>query len=411
MQAWHQYFAAPGFWTAMGINNAYGMSLFVIGLLSAVILMVGKQVRLMAAICWLVLLSVQNRNPILYQGGDDMLRMVLFWFIWLPQYKSPVGVAYKVTGWAVAALLLQSLFPLFFSGLYKGTYEWWSKGTAFYYALQLDQLTRHPGLWLRNYLVVTIVLTRMVYIAELLVLPVFLLSLFKDGLRTAVFVTLLLFSSGIMLFFMIGLFPLCIMACSVLFIPTSLWQQIKPVPSVVTYHNDEHVAITWTKQFALLFAMVLVLWWNLADVGGSRLKFTTAFRMPMYALRLNQSWGMFAPTVFKEDGWLVMAATLNNGKVIDLNNDNKPVDFAKPIYVLDRFKNDRWRKYTEQIFVNGNSHLRPYFANYLKHSYNSKHSADEQITQLAIYYMLERTQTVGKHSDIEKVLLYETIVQ
>lgn len=411
MHAWQQYYAAPGFWTWFGINPAFSLFLFASGLLASVVLMIGKHTRLMTAVCWVVLLSVQNRNPILYQGGDDMLRMVLFWYIWLPVHKAPNGVAYKITGWAVAALLLQSLYPLFFSGLYKGTLEWWSEGTAFYYALQLDQLTRHPGLWLRDYPAITIVLTRLVYLAELLVLPVFLMSVFKEGIRTVVFVTMAMFSIGITTFFMIGLFPLCIFACSVLFIPTSIWQKTVPLPADIAYHREQGLTIAWVKQFILLFAMVLVLWWNLADVGGSRLRFPPALRTPMYALRLNQSWGMFAPTVFKEDGWLVLAARLKNGKTIDLNNDNKRLDFSRPDYVLDRFKNDRWRKYTEQIFASSNHRLRLYFANYLIFAYNNRHSGKEQIEQLAIYYMLERTRHIGKPVEIEKVLLYETVLK
>lgn len=411
MQAWQQYYAAPGFWTWLGGNSAFSLFLFASGLLASVMLMIGKHTRLMAAVCWVVLLSVQNRNPILYQGGDDMLRIVLFWYIWLPAHKAPNGAMYKVTGWAVTALLLQSLCPLFFSGLYKGTLEWWSEGTAFYYALQLDQLTRHPGLWLRDYPAITIVLTRLVYLAELLVLPVFLMSVFKEGLRTAVFITMAMFSVGIATFFMIGLFPLCIFACSVLFIPTSFWQKIVPLPADIVYHKEQGMVIAWTKQFILLFAMVLVLWWNLADVGGSRLKFPPALRTPMYALRLNQSWGMFAPTVFKEDGWLVLAAKLKNGETIDLNNDNMLLDFSKPAYVLNRFKNDRWRKYTEQVFASGNQTLRLHLANYLIYAYNNAHSDNEQIEQLAIYYMLERTQRIGKRAEIEKVLLYETALK
>jgi len=106
---------------------------------------------------------------------------------------------------------------------------------------------------------------------------------------------------------------------------------------------------------------------------------------------------------------LVSAATLNSGSVIDLNNDNYTPVFDKPAYVLNRFKNDRWRKYTEQLFVNTNSHIRPYYADYLIRTYNSKHSLNP-IANLAIFYMLERTPEDGSQPVIEKVLLHETNV-
>ena len=125
----------------------------------------------------------------------------------------------------------------------------------------------------------------------------------------------------------------------------------------------------------------------------------------MYALRLNQSWGMFAPTVFREDGWLVLEAHMNDGTVVDLNLPNEKISFDKPAYVLSRFKNDRWRKYTEQIFVTPNAFLRPYYVSYLKENYN-KHSEGKKVESINVYYMLERTPLIGKQPTIEKLLLY-----
>lgn len=409
-EVWKEHFYVTGKWTLAGLSNnsVYTLLVFVAGILAAIMLLLGKHVRWMAAIVWVALLSVQNRNPLLYQGGDDMLRMVLFWFIFIPQPSATEkGQALQISGWATMALLLQVLFPLQFSGLYKGHYEWWLQGSALNYALQLDQIARPAGLWLREYPEIMRFLTRIVFLAELFVLPIFLFPYFREQMRSATFFILLLFSTGIISLIMIGLFPLCILACSVLFIPTTMWQRIRPAKRVETYTTQNSILVAWGKQFGLMFLFVLVVWWNISDLRGSYFKFPDAFRVPVYALGLNQSWGMFAPTVFKEDGWLVNEATLSNGKQVDLNNNNSDVDFTKPSYVLSRFKNDRWRKYTEQIFLYGNQHLRVYYANYLINTYNLTAAPEEQINSLNIYYMLELTKANSIYEP-EKVLLYST---
>lgn len=410
LQAWYTQYKTPGFWSlaALSSNGIYTLILFFVGLAAAVALVFDKYVRLSTVLCWVVLLSLQNRNPILYQGGDDMLRMVLFWSVFIPKYPKGTGKAYQIVGLATMALLIQALYPLFFSGLYKGAYEWWYKGTAFNYALQLDQLTRPFGLWLRQYPIVTGLLTRVVYIVELAVLPVFLFPLFRERIRVIVFWTLFAFSLGIILCFMIGLFPLCIMACSVLFIPTSFWQRFKHREVEIYTQDDASVLVWWGRRFVLLTFFITVLWWNVVDVRGSRVKFPRSMVKGMVALRLNQTWGMFAPTVFKDDGWLVLSAKLSNGDIVDLNNDNLPVDFEKPSYVLDRFKNDRWRKYTEQIYSSGNAHLRKYFADYLEHEYIEANKVERSIEHLDIYYMRELTPQGEEQFHIEKVLLYST---
>lgn len=409
LDALNQHFLIPGQWSLATIshNSIYTLLLFAAGLFAAIMMLLGRQVRLMTIITWIVLMSVQNRNPVLYQGGDDMLRMVIFWFIFVPQIpKHEKGQVLQITGWATMALLLQALFPLQFSGFYKGTYEWWYQGSALNFALQLDQVARPLGLWLRDFPAITTLLTRIVYIAELLVLPIFLFPYFRERVRSITFIVLVLFSTGIMSLMMIGLFPLCILACSALFIPTSLWQKFKPAKTITPYTTRNKPAIAWGKMFGMLFLFVITCWWNIADVRGSILRFPQSFRKPVYMLGLNQTWGMFAPTVFKEDGWLILEATLNNGNKIDLNNNELAIDFSKPHYVLDRIKNDRWRKYTEQISLLHNKDIRQHYANYIVWQYNKKQRLpEEQLASLDIYYMLEYTK-LKTPMIIEQKLLY-----
>lgn len=58
--------------------------LFALAAACAVALLVGWRTRLAALGCWLLLSSLQVRQPLIYIGGDSILRLLLFWGLFLP---------------------------------------------------------------------------------------------------------------------------------------------------------------------------------------------------------------------------------------------------------------------------------------------------------------------------------------
>ena len=58
--------------------------LFAVTAASAVALLLGWRTRAMVAICWYLVSSVQVRLPLAYFGGDSVLRLLLFWSVFLP---------------------------------------------------------------------------------------------------------------------------------------------------------------------------------------------------------------------------------------------------------------------------------------------------------------------------------------
>src|SRR3954466_4118918 len=58
--------------------------IFGVGALAALALLVGYRTRLVSVIVWVVMLSIQYRNPLLYTAGDGLLRLLLFWGMFLP---------------------------------------------------------------------------------------------------------------------------------------------------------------------------------------------------------------------------------------------------------------------------------------------------------------------------------------
>jgi len=58
--------------------------LFLVGAVAALCFMVGYRTRLAGFISWFLLISLHIRNPLVLNGGDIVLRLLLFWCLFLP---------------------------------------------------------------------------------------------------------------------------------------------------------------------------------------------------------------------------------------------------------------------------------------------------------------------------------------
>src|SRR6056300_1038601 len=97
---------------------------FLVGLL----LVVGSRTRLATFMAFVLIASLHNRNPILLQGGDNLLLLLTFWALFLPwgeRYsldavvtKNPL-VNKEYFGVGSIALLVQIVSVYFFSAFLK----------------------------------------------------------------------------------------------------------------------------------------------------------------------------------------------------------------------------------------------------------------------------------------------------
>ncbi len=155
------------------------------------------------------------------------------------------------------------------------------------------------------------------------------------------------------------------------------------------------------KNSFLFFCIALCMLWNVSTVSGSGLTVSNEFFTFGYGLRFNQNWGMFAPTVFKDDGWYIMQGTTKDSVQIDLNCNGAKVDYTKPTSILANIKDDRWRKFYENYIFISNEFLRPYLCTYLLKDWNTMHS-DKPISILKIIYMKEISVLPGQKQTLTK---------
>ncbi|KAA3440224.1 HTTM domain-containing protein [Rufibacter hautae] len=437
--AWNQFFfsfhALSGLWQ-------FQLVLFVIAGLSAICLLLGYHTRWATFISWILLLSVQNRNPLITQSGDSLLRMLLFWGMFLPWHRHySVDARRSLTSEtnphylsvASAAYLLQVAWVYVFTALLKSGPDWTTDGTALYYALSLDQILMPGGRILYQFPELMKFLTHATYFLELW-LPFILLIPWRTTWFRMLFIGAIIgLHIGISLSLFVGLFYLISISAVIGLLPTPVMDTVDRY--LRTGYKRVHkrwaragkglrspleidVQLKWNsprwasgfplrylREGVVLVALILALWWNLSTLGKPYFQIPAQMQWAALVPRLDQNWSMFAPNVFKDDGWYVLEGFTNNNRKVDLNQQGKEPDTVKPASVMSLFKNDRWRKYSENYLFVPNEYMRPYYCFYLMRRWNESHPKPEQINELNVIYMKEFTLPDYKTAPIKREVL------
>jgi len=503
--------------------------LFGIAAIFALLLLVGYQTRRATIVCWFFLLSVRNRNTVIW--ADALLSDVLFWGMFLPwgarfSVDKVLHPAWdklpdRYLSWGTAAYVMQIAFVFWFGALWKSGPEWRVDGTAVYYALSVDQLATPFGLFLLQFPLVLKVLSFGVFWFEILA-PLLLISPVWTGpIRTATIFGLIFMFFGFGLCLVIGIFVWIAIAAVIGLLPFWCWEKMNgwwqrtdgeritiyydqdcgfcrtairvigeflPSGSAITLPAQSHQSIeadlrlhdSWVvmdkrgdrhygfraalaigKQSYLLWPVVLLLkshrivgigesiyrriakqrkmhcslegakalapvpayelgWmgslliailllyvflWNVAGLPSAGLRMSERFYAIGQILGLEQRWAMFAPAPLKNDGWYVIPGKLKNGKEVDLFRNGEEITWAKPMPVSATYKDVRWQKYMMNLWGRDFAKYRPFYAQYLCRDWNARHSADTQLEELRIYFLMEVTLPNYEYFTPEKVLM------
>lgn len=420
--SWNPYFISvhtiSGLWQVQAV-------LFVIAAVFAFLLLIGYRTRLATIMSWFLLLSLQNRNTLIGQAGDDLLRMLLFWAIFLPwdrfysiDAKKNATPRPETTHFSAASagLVIQIVLVYMCTALLKNSPEWHTTGTALYNALSLDQVLMPAGKLIYPYPLLLKYLTLSTYYIELYLPLVLLIPVYTSFFRLLVVGVLVGFHLGISLTLFVGLFYLInlISFMGLLPPPALHWFEAELLPYIqnLGYRFRRFqfkvpaiikVSLPWNlslkrrklfkagQQYFVTAVLLYVIWWNFSNLPQIDHPMPAGARWPGMLLRLDQHWGMFAPEVFKDDGWYILEGIRDDNIHIDINRNGQPVTSRKPESVVALFKNDRWRKYGENYLFINNMYMRPYFCHYRLRVWNESHPEDEKIRELHVFYMMERT--------------------
>jgi hypothetical protein len=411
----HNFGWQTGFWSLHALNGSHVWALFliVVHFVFAFFLFVGYKTKWATAILWLLYISLHNRNVFILQAGDDLLRLVLFWGIFLPWHRY-YSIDARTNNFASKQNIVTNLGYLlliasvyFFSVSLKTSHEWHTEGTAVYYALSLDQL-RLPflGDYVYQFPALMKVLTWFVFYVELLI-PVLILYPAKKGhLRGIAFTLIAMLHIGIGLTLYVGLFYLISIVSAIALLPSSFMNRVesifrlKKIERNVRTKNTNNLLFIQSTVCTLVIVLCLVI--NLSRVSWFSYQLRKEVLIPINMLRLNQYWGMFSPGVIKKDGWFVYYGIDSLGRQWDLRLNQDYVDFTKPEHVVGMYKSDRWRKLAENMQGN-HTFLRPLYGKYILREWNKQHP-EKKIVTLNVYFMEKETLLDYKTSPLVKHL-------
>lgn len=446
---WERIWAFASFHMASG-EVAWQAFLFIVAAIFAVSLLIGYRSRASAFLCWVMVISLQNRNPHVLHGGDQMIRQLLFWAMFLPlgarfsvdglcamekAYRVPVST--QVLSFGSVGVLLQTAFLYWFTVLLKSAPQWHAEGTALYYALSLEH---YQTRWGRLVLLLPIFLLKIGTWATMLLEtfgPCFMfIPKSTERIRTGVILTFFVFHLGLIGGLMdVGPIVSTSSILWICFLPAFFWEsaivlwlrlrpsrlksEIEQLRTTLIFWRNKRIVqrMKWNEGIPNLkptpiaqgvagLAIVYVLLWNLRGLDGRRFMMPSSFEWVANLVRLDQNWGMFAPYPMIEDGWFVMPATLLDGSKVDLLRNGKPLTWDKPKDVAATYVNERERKYLMNLWPLAYSDQRPYFARYMRNRWYREHP-DKRLKDISLYYMLHVTPAPGKpQPEPRKMMLF-----
>lgn len=440
-------------WTGSVAGQA---ALFSIAAVAACALVVGYRTRLATVVTWLLLVSLQARNPMVLYGADQLLRLLLFWSMFLPlgatwsidrlRGVTLLGRPERHLSMASAALLLQPCVMYFFAGLLKLNPAWHS-GNAIFHALSADMYAKPLGRQLLSYPAVLESLSHVVPWLEMLAPVVLFVPWATAVFRVAGLLLLGAFHLGIASVLVTGLFQMVALAGLLPFIPSQVWDRL-PVAARVRHalrslgdrltslfgrpappeRSSRGPWIAGAQQGLVAALLVYVLAWNVTGLGveeyslrhmlpwarewwaAGRAGVPLSFRD--YAVErmmgeigpigriahLHQRWDMFYRVSAEIRGWPLVVGTARDGRQVSMLEGGRPFEGAthpQPDAPLAFYPGTRWRVYFGYLRTSGVRPARELLPAVVTRDWHRRHP-ELEIEALKMFFVQGPTSVDGE---------------
>ena len=467
---WQVFLLSKWHWSLhMWTGSVVGQTVLFAGAVAcAVALILGYRTRVVLVLSWLLLASLHARNPILQYGGDHLLRMLLFWSMFLPlgYYWSidrlrglvPQGPPGRHLSMASVAIMMQLFMLYFFSSLFKRN-EIWQGGEGLYLALSSDMFSKPLAHQLLEYPQFLEPASLAVPWLQLLVPFLLFVPWMTVWFRTLAILALAGFHVAIELLLSTGIFQYVALSGLMLFLPSEFWGRLSTVLKLpitlqaitsaaktrlmAVFHRNTQLEPEprrrWTfglVQVLVCGLFIYVVAWNIATLNVSEYSrqhskswmseglsghYVPRQMSTDYAVermfgslgwigriaKLHQHWAMFQNGGGLISGWHVVVGTLTNGQKISLLERGVPFDGKinrKPYPVGELYSNTRWRVYYR--YLRFASSIRGFLPGVISREWNQQHP-DLQITNLRISFILESDVPNRKTPELREFLWYE----
>ena len=432
-------------WSLYWIDDSlsFHMAMFVVAACFAAALLVGYRTRLATIGSWIMLTSLHTRAPLINNGGDTFLLLLLFWSMFLPlgrvwsldaRRSSPTNRNQTFVSIGTVAILMQVCLVYWCTAMYKFDQNW-NAGHGVQNALMWGGYNRPLGDWLLGYPDLMWVLSLGAVWLELIA-P----CLLFIPWRTAYFrmFTIMAFVGlhvGIELCMHLGLFSYVSIIAWMLFLPAmfwdaSLWNPIRRWfgnGAEIEYHvpYDAYPPAAGRRSRATMvvnvfcaFCLIYVILHNvlgLVDRWRGPRALADRWKLPTYVvgaghlLNLHQQWAMFArPMRFSV--WYAARARLTDRSDVDLLRDGEPFSDVPPEHRAAVYPNHRLRKFCQSIADRDAwKPFRTAYTQYLYRRWNETHGQDKQIEHVRLI-CFHQVVAVGDAGEAYQMLIFESIV-
>jgi hypothetical protein len=346
----------PGAWLPHGLVSGSPEAvalLFALAAASAAAVLLGTRTRAACLVSFVLLHSLQERNPGLNFGGDVMLRMLLLLGAFLPLgarfsldarragsgsgSASDGGTAGLVASGASLAFLLQLAGVYVFTVAHRTGSTWW-EGDALFLLLHWDLFARPFALWLREQEAWLPWLNHATMGLETAGPVLLFCPVARGPVRTALVLAFVGFHTILALSFGLGLFGPVFVVAWLGVLPPWAWERLGGAPA-----RRVRARPGW-RRWADAVPLAVVAWMvftNARDLtgwpGGD------VWQRTARGLGIDQHWALIgrAPV---HDGWYVLKGIPADGTpAVDLLDPSAAPRWAKPDLVSDRLPT-RWAR-------------------------------------------------------------------
>lgn len=382
---------------------------FLVAAFAHLCLLVGYRTRLAGWVSWFLLVSIQNRNPIILDGGDLYLRCLLFWLLFCPlgarwsvdcaRRPAAERESEKVLHTGTLAYLVQVSLIYGWACALKSGAEWTIHGTAVQYALRLDGIASPPAQWLLQHPDWMRILNFAVLYFEGLAPILFWLHPLT---RLVAVLGLTGLHLGMSAFLHLGAFTWIAATASWGLLPSLFWRglaRLKPKVAVPRWRwplPGADGALPQAPAFYLSVLLVFLMFRvSYCNYYWSR-HWKAMPRSPdLRLLRLDQQWNMFAPRPVSDDGYYVVIAETAEGDWVNAwLVGEEQVTWDKPGHVASQYPNARWRKLMMNICQDQHQAWRKSLMEYL-------FSRVARARALRLYFVLEKTRPDGNEEPLQ----------
>ncbi len=421
-------------WSLHAISWTLPYQLWIFGLhfIVASAFLIWRKTKISVLFLRILTLSLHGHNPLVLNGWDTFLRVILFRCLFLPLWQqrsldnlkakqAPFSLFSLATVWFICQLCMVYIF----SAILKDHPRRTSEFTATYYALSLDSFSTTFGKRLYQFPWTMKFLTASTYILESFWLLLLVIPWRKFALRLLCVWLFISFHIWLWVSLHLYSFPRIMSFAWLTLVPSIYRDKITySIQSKISWNTIimQFQKSVWLYQqkFTFFISVFLILclgyifMWNLRTTDFNKYGdiFPTEMNRFWFLVRIDQRRNMFAPFPFTDDGRTAIAGIwstrTNEGeqKKFNLLNHNLPFTLDKPYNIPNIYSHERRRKYYTSMYMSKNSKYRTYGASYLCNKRNSMHPSNP-ITKIKRYYVLERTRDNYRIDPLQEIVLYE----